>query len=477
MPGIKNLPITIQDLLEKIERFSELHGFKTSAYESGEHHEVKIFNTKLPGLLRIYTTAKGITIDGSGGKNRALNALLIDFIREVTAQKDICETRESFKQVSEEVYHAIRDQIYNFFGNSDCFNISKDEPTSQYILECHTVTDLLNKEQVHLDYFTTGTLYIRGFSWYIGEEILNIALKVTGKVIKRRADVHNVMVHACHEDFILDDRLDCKSCENSCRGNQAAFMRRIHYGSLDRYPCSRVADYYFSRYSYRYAYEFECLLDKYSDVIHAFNEWNMLSVGCGPCTDLLGALSLKEKYLKPINYNGIDLNSCWDKIHGLFMEKLSVNQVKLKFHNADIFQFVENINPKKKSLKTNIVSFQYVLSDMSKYHAHSEIIAFMDRLGMEVFEYLPYGSLIIFNDINRKSLIYPLYEAITESFAAKGYLSNRWCFDSNLYSNYETSEVITTCTVQDEIPIYIEKKYNPWVRCKSAALVLRKGKL
>lgn len=87
MSVIKNLPITLQDLLEKIERYADLHGFKMNAYESGGHHEVKIFNKELPGLLRVYTTAKGITVDGSGGKNHALNTLLIDFIREVTAQK------------------------------------------------------------------------------------------------------------------------------------------------------------------------------------------------------------------------------------------------------------------------------------------------------------------------------------------------------------------------------------------------------
>lgn len=391
-------------------------------------------------------------------------------------RKNTCETRESFKQVSNEAYQTIRDQIYDLFGNSECFSISKEEPKSPYIIECLTVKDFVNKEQTHLDFYSSGTLYIRGFSWYIGEEILNIASKVTGTISCRKADLHNVMIHACHEDFILDDRSDCTVCQNGCRGNQEAFMRKIHYGDLDRYPCSRVADYYFTRYSYRYAYEFEGLLEKYIDILKAHHEWNMLSVGCGPCTDLLGALKLQEKHHKPIRYNGIDLNDCWNKIHELFMEKLSNHPVQMKIHHADIFEFIGRINPQKSHLKSNIISFQYVLSDMVKYHSDTEIMTFINRLFDEVFTHLPKDALIIFNDINSQQRVRPLLNTIKESFIRKKYVSDRWYYNSSRYNSQESGEAITNCIVQDEIPSYIEKKYKPWVRCKSTALVLRKEK-
>jgi len=474
MLSLKNIPIDFNTVAEKLDNFSNAKGLTMVIETKNGFVELKFYSSMPPGLLRLYNTKKGLTIDGSTGKNPDLNKELMEFINEIIAVKKNDEQRITFKNVSKDDFEGIIKRISLFSDGERSYQI-EDKAVKNTLEEKHLIIkDIKSKEELNLKYYTNGTLYIYGFMWDLGEEIANIAHKVLGRQRQTHVDYLNEIIHACNEKYITFNVEECIECDNPCNGNCSSFLQDIHYGEKKRYSCEKVINYYLPKYAYRYAFEIEQLLKLHIDQIRNFDSLNILSIGCGPCTELLGITNLSSMIKKPISYNGIDLNEKWEKVHSIIKEKLS-KRVTLKYHYKDIFDFLSSITPMKKVIQSNILIFQYVISDIIKYKSTEEVHSFMQSLFGEVVEYLPKNAIIIFNDINHKQKARDTFDFFASLLPENKYKIHKYYFKGKTEEEYFIyGEEIKETEVPYWIPDYIENKYNPWCICKSAALVIGK---
>lgn len=474
MASLKHVPIDHNMLVKKLENYSKAKGLTMAIEVKAGCTELKFYNDMSPGLLRLYNTKKGVTIDGSTGKNLNLNTELIEFINEIIAVKQADEQRITIRSVSKENFEDIIENIRLFSDGERSYQIIEKEVTNNPEESYLIIKDVKSKEELSLRYYRNGTLYLNGFIWNLGEEISNIIYRTLGKQNQVKVNYMDEIVHACNANYLTFDEKECKNCDNSCNGDCGRYLQEIHYGNKERYSCGRVMSYYMPKYAYRYAFEIEQLFKLKMDQIKNLDSLNILSVGCGPCTELLGITNLSNFVQKPIKYNGIDLNGKWEKIHLILRDKL-IHEISLNYHYEDIFDFINKINPQKKVLQSNILIFQYVISDIIKYKSITEVYVFMQNLFDKIVEYLPKNSIIIFNDINYKTKTRDIYDYFASLLPEEKYEVKKYYFKGNTEEEYFAyGEAIKENEVPYVIPDYIQNRYNPWYICKSAALVVGK---
>lgn len=253
------------------------------------------------------------------------------------------------------------------------------------------------------------------------------------------------------------ENIQCEKC-----------LDKIHFGDERRYNCMNMIFFYVCKYMYKYSSEIE----------HAFNAYrllddkdylNILSIGCGPCTDLVGIKKATHNKNINLKYVGVDLNKKWRDIH-CFIQNNN-NSMKIKFIYKDIFKLLN----KNESIDFNVLTLQYVLSDMVKYNNYQNMMRFIEELIDFVIIKMEKESLIIINDINYYNTR-KYFTALLDRMNDKGlnykYYELHFSHDSKSYyhygDEYEANYITST------VPIDIQQKYNPWMFCSSAQLIIKK---
>lgn len=135
----------------------------------------------------------------------------------------------------------------------------------------------------------------------------------------------------------------------------------------------------------------------------------------------------------------------------------------------------------------NIITLQYVLSDMANHTDERTIIQFINDIVNRLIVEMPSGSLIVCNDIN-----------LSYNHNERGrFNTSRYYFDI-FYNEVRRTNRNVTCwkyhfdnkvrlTHYDygnehphngilyNVPPMINSNYNPWLSCSSAQIVIRKG--
>lgn len=280
---------------------------------------------------------------------------------------------------------------------------------------------------------------------------------------------------------------------NSCpQGKEFACgkcLESIHYprrlnGDPNRtYDCIPMADYYVCKYAPKYTSEIVHTLKKVESIINK-QTINVLSFGCGPCTDLLALEYMKKTnmlHYDKLEYMGIDCNKeIWQTMHNE-IKKYRSNCLSVNFCYEDIINMVDNLS--QRSWNPNLIFFQYVLSDMHKHSTPLLTTTFINNFSKYFNEKLEPNSLVILNDINLnnsndggrdyfdllvkniksfKQYKYHFYNE-NSSYPGGGYgygaleFNNSIMFDMADY--YNTEE---------------EKMFTPFNKCSSAVLIIKK---
>ncbi len=160
------------------------------------------------------------------------------------------------------------------------------------------------------------------------------------------------------------------------------------------YPCKRITYHYMLRYTNRFASEITHLISLLD--LSAFDKINIVSIGCGPASELWGffkALELQSHPI-PINYIGYDLNSIWGDIQAEIERRFEQTIHNVKFFHQDIFDNFQGF-PNDES---SILVLNYILSDMVKYQDLNIIEEFLQSIVNLVLR--TNIKRILFNDIN-----------------------------------------------------------------------------
>ncbi|MDL2327898.1 hypothetical protein LJC64_04555 [Ruminococcaceae bacterium OttesenSCG-928-A11] len=230
-----------------------------------------------------------------------------------------------------------------------------------------------------------------------------------------------------------------------------------------------MAEYYVCKYSHKYA----------SELVYAFCQlrdvWNkplkVMSVGCGPCTDLFALDHLQnEGRLGHIEYRGIDLNEIWRKIHRNIAHNQENNQVRFFYEN--VFDFIDVVN--RKNWLPDLLIFQYVFSDMRKTADDTEVNGFIEHMS-EFINRLPVNSYIILNDINLQNSQgggRNYFDRLYRHLHGCDYLDCHFN-NNNRQNHYHYGDEYTSNNLIWPIPNNLHQ-YSPFESCASAQKIIKR---
>ncbi len=158
--------------------------------------------------------------------------------------------------------------------------------------------------------------------------------------------------------FCSEESLNCYDC-----------IKRVHdyRNSTVHYNCSKMLYYYVLKHGYRFSAEVFYLLQRLQrELIHK-EDLYVTSIGCGPCTELFGALfywrSIGKKN-SSFHYRGFDLEAIWEPLMGVIPQFFSGADIHID--NKDALEYYLTIDE-----KVDVLILNYMLSDMLKFHSHA----------------------------------------------------------------------------------------------------------
>jgi len=293
-----------------------------------------------------------------------------------------------------------------------------------------------------------------------------------------------------HSSLCLKELQRGRKVESSCK----ECLRKVHFpdpysGEVGDYDCQNMIYYYCGRYMIRHVTEILVLLRE----IKEFLPRNPLifSLGCGSCSDLLAYGMFYKKTFEndSVCYYGVDKNTLWKPIQDFIEENITdyLPNVELCFDKYDLIMDIAAVVNNIIEFKPNIISFQYVLSDMAKFYNKKDIEEFLNTLIGVAFKFLPAGSMFIFNDTNitesgkRKNNVIirgrELLEVVEEIFIQKRntritkfYFPYRSTDKLLKFGKEHMATLIELSNVPEDIRVYFEI----WDECRSAQLVVQK---
>lgn len=305
----------------------------------------------------------------------------------------------------------------------------------------------------------------------------------TSKVLtrlRRKSMLLDELVNRCYNRDMQRDRTSqCLDCTYGkyCTGDCQECLKNVHFQKGDRphreYDCQHMADCYYCKYAYRYASEIVYGLSCFKDILD-YNELNVLSVGCGPCTDLAGIDFLRntgELNFSRLNYVGVDpLANVWKPIWDDILRFYDVEIIP-----QDIFQYVDYLV--QNDWVPDVIIFQYVFSDMRKNSDREQILRFIDKI-VDFVNNQKKPICILCNDINLTAdfggginFFNDLAKRISNP---KNYVPAHFN-NSNRENHYEYGEQYpNNSLVFDGIPEEIMRIYNPYTSCASAQMLIER---
>lgn len=268
----------------------------------------------------------------------------------------------------------------------------------------------------------------------------------------------------------------CSDCERDCQETCEKCLDAIHFNKTSRnYDCLNMTYCYVCKYVYRYSSEIDRLFARLKS-LRKFKSYNILSIGCGPCTELIGVLRFLERSSRdtPVRFYGFDNNSIWKPIHHRITTLIdkSEHDIKARFSYKDALDMIKKLDLGKHTWRPNLIILQYVISDMVKNKL--DVARFFRDIKKEIVPYMPKNSYIIINDINHYS-VRNHFEKLASLISKK---HDTWVFrghfDHNYRNAYDYGLKHTTNKLTSKIPDEIDDNFNPWNFCSSAQMVIKK---
>ena len=273
----------------------------------------------------------------------------------------------------------------------------------------------------------------------------------------------------------------CTNCSytDNCPHNCEKCLEYIHFPQRApaprKYDCKRMADYYFCKYSHKYS----------SELIYAFSSLeglaqktylSVLSIGCGPCTDLLALEHLYNTGVYSffnLDYIGIELvPDVWSNIYNDIYNNMPPFWTK-RIVAANICDYLNVMQHDK--WRPDLISLQYVFSDMQKHEERSRIESMICDLA-SYFDSCENGTYLVCNDINLSTF----YGGGREYFddllshvnSNQQYYKKHFCnSNKNNHFDYgvewEDNKLIVN-------PPETLSQYSPFMSCASAQMIIKK---
>lgn len=291
------------------------------------------------------------------------------------------------------------------------------------------------------------------------------------------------LIEKCSDRYEYQKEYErCGNCTygNCCPQDCQTCLKYVHFPkdapAPRKYDCIHMADYYYCKYSYKYASEIVYGL-RYFAEIQDKKELKIMSVGCGPCTDLAAVDYLRnegELNYNQLRYRGIDpLGEVWQPIWKDIKDYFGD---EIKIYQKDILQFVDTIV--ENDWVPDVLIFQYVFSDMYKHSEETQIVQFINKLASFLNSYNQKPIYILCNDINLSKSMgggREFFDILESKIQAPKTVMRMHFNNENKERHYEYGEQYDNNElVFNRIPAEIKNAYNPFGSCASAQILIKK---
>lgn len=178
----------------------------------------------------------------------------------------------------------------------------------------------------------------------------------------------------CDEQYSNTPHCQCGvGCtnENYCGGIQRdcySCIQRVHkwYNNKIHYNCDKMVLYYVLKHTYRFSAEVFFELNRLRNDICKWSDLYIASIGCGPCSELFGTLSLWRTLGKSdfsFHFRGFDIEPLWIPLRNQVKSYFRTTDVQPDFNDA--FAYYDNNQE-----RVDIVILNYMLSDMRKFNTN-----------------------------------------------------------------------------------------------------------
>lgn len=291
------------------------------------------------------------------------------------------------------------------------------------------------------------------------------------------------LVERCHyrngNEITHEQCVDC-SYGDDCPHNCLECLEYVHFPQKApkprTYDCAHMADCYYCKYSFRYASEIVYGLKQFAD-IREKKHLKVMSVGCGPCTELAAIDYLhriNELHYETLEFRGIDpLRKVWKHIWGDIQNELGRG---VRFFDRNVLELVDIII--EHNWVPDLIIFQYVFSDMYKHHEQNDIEVFIEKLATFLNEQTDKPIYILANDINLSGAYgggLDFFDILNERIEVGKISRKRHFKNSNRKGHFEYGEEYkTNALVFGDIPEEIGSLYQPFDSCASAQILIKK---
>lgn len=148
---------------------------------------------------------------------------------------------------------------------------------------------------------------------------------------------------------------------------------------------------FFNRFASEIAY---VVLNLKDDYLRAKTSLNVVSLGCGPGSEVygfIGALRNKAPHIV-LNYQGFDLNSTWGAVQQMSRNVLAATPHRIDFYNLNMFGAYAGFQ----GGDCDMLVLNYLLSDAQKYYTNAGKVKFLEDIAQFVFQ--NNVKNILFND-------------------------------------------------------------------------------
>lgn len=276
--------------------------------------------------------------------------------------------------------------------------------------------------------------------------------------------------------------IDCNHPSGACSGGCSHCLYQIHYPSANNavicknvYDCTNMMFYYVCQYTYIYTSEILYALNEHSGFLARFENFNMMSIACGACPDLMAL----EEYTRrncsrqPISYRGFDVNEKWRPIHACIKEYCDAHEIKRSFFERDVF---DNLG-KYYSSSCNIIVISYLISYLYNTGQVNLVEGLFDEIVFNIEESNEERILIIINDVNSNRRGRDCFSLLLRSLRRVGitYRNRFRFFDSrrlNFFQRNGTPYISNACLIPMDEGIINRYHMSRFSECGSYQLVV-----
>ena len=266
----------------------------------------------------------------------------------------------------------------------------------------------------------------------------------------------------------------CNNCNNTCYNSCEQCLQHIHsHKDLRRYNCSNITNYYVGKFLLKYSSELQYLLIT-SGIVKTLSQFNILAIGCGPCTDLFAFDKLNSVHKKKILYHGVELNKMWKPIHKEIERIYNNSLISLRFTYNDIFKVHSSalLQPHH----PNIITLQYLISDLKANLGDKGVKNFISNLISDVIAKIPSKLFILINDINHNTAARDYFEYFAselKSIIPNTVVKERCYFENNIKSfTFPYGMKYMDNSVKTNVNSQLRALFTPYLSCSSAQMLI-----